>query len=216
MEVKLVSASFAAQTTCAKAAALCTGIQDHDRALRAAMGSGHESIAEHAAFTFLVEGVSRVLLAQLTRHRIASFSVSSQRYIRIVDADIICPESVKQNGWEDNFKKVARDAVNLYQLMADNNVPIEDSRYILPQGVTCSLMMTMNPRELRHFFSLRCCSRAQWEIRELADKMLAQCKRTAPQLFKDAGPGCVRGHCPEKRPCGHPRKNEMEETNNGN
>lgn len=211
MEVTLVSNSLAPQATCGKAAALCTGISDHDRALRGAMGSGHESIVEHSSFTFLVTGVSRVLLAQLTRHRLASFSVSSQRYIRILDANVIVPETVKKRGWTDNFNKMVRDAVTLYQLMADDNVPYEDARYILPQGITCDLMMTMNTRELRHFFSLRCCNRAQWEIRELADKMLALCKETAPELFKDAGPGCVRGRCPEKRPCGNPRVNEKED-----
>lgn len=211
MEVTLVSHSLAPQATCGKAAALCTGIGDHDRALRGAMGSGHESIVEHSSFTFLVTGVSRVLLAQLTRHRLASFSVSSQRYIRLIDANVICPESVRQHGWAENFQKIVSNAACLYQLMADEGVPIEDARYILPQGITCDLMMTMNTRELRHFFSLRCCNRAQWEIRELADRMLALCKETAPGLFEDAGPGCVRGRCPEKRPCGNPRVNEKED-----
>lgn len=205
MEVTLVSHSLSPTTTCGKAAALCTGIDDYDRALRGSMGSGHESIAEHASFTFLIKGVSRVLLAQLTRHRLASYSVSSQRYIRVLDAHIICPETVEKRGWGDNYRKMASDALCLYQLMADDGVPYEDSRYILPQGITTDLMMTMNIRELRHFFSLRCCNRAQWEIRGLADRMLAICKETAPEMFKDAGPGCVRGRCPEKRPCGNPR-----------
>lgn len=211
MEVTLFSLSVAPDVTCGKAAALCTASDNPTRALHGAMGAGHESVAEHANFSFLVTGVSRVLLAQLTRHRIASFSVSSQRYIRILDANVVVPETVKQRGWTENFNKMVRDVVCLYQLMADDGVPYEDARYILPQGITCDLMVTMNARELRHFFALRCCNRAQWEIRELADKMLALCKDTAPELFKDAGPGCVRGRCPEKRPCGNPRVNEKED-----
>lgn len=215
MQVKLIATSFAAQSTCAKAAAKCTGARDPERSLRIAMASGHESVLEHASFTFEIDGVSRALLAQLTRHRIASFSVVSQRYCRIHDADIICPDTIKESRWVDNFKKEATDAVSLYQLMVDDNVPYEDARYILPQGITCSLVMTMNARELRHFFALRTCNHAQWEIRNLADEMLKHCKRVAPELFKDAGPGCVRGRCPEKKPCDKPRKNEWEEKNDG-
>lgn len=91
--------------------------------------------------------------------------------------------------------------------MINAGVPAEDARYILPQGITTKLYMTMNARELRHFFSLRCCTRAQWEIRALADEMLRLCKEVAPALFEDAGPGCVRGKCPEgEKSCGHPRR----------
>ena len=117
MQVKLIATSFAAQSTCAKAAAKCTGARDPERALRGAMASGHESVLEHASFTFEIDGVSRVLLAQLTRHRIASFSVVSQRYCRIYDADIICPESIKESHWADNFKKEANDAGELADKM---------------------------------------------------------------------------------------------------
>jgi thymidylate synthase (FAD) len=88
----------------------------------------------------------------------------------------------------------------------------EDARYAIPQGVQCRLMVTMNVRELRHFFGLRCCNRAQWEIRELADLMLGLCKTKAPVLFADAGPGCVRGRCPEGKPCGRPRTKDWEDT----
>lgn len=211
MEVKLIATSFAAQSTCAKAAAKCTGTRDPDRALRGAMASGHESVAEHATFTFEINNVSRVLLAQLTRHRIASFSVVSQRYCRVTDATIVTPDTVVQRGWAEAFRIQAANAVQLYQVMVEDGVPYEDARYLLPQGITCDLIMTMNARELRHFFALRCCSRAQWEIRELADKMLAHCKRVAPKLFADAGAGCMRGHCPEKRPCNNPRAKEKED-----
>ena len=93
--------------------------------------------------------------------------------------------------------------MTLYTLMVNDGVPCEDARYVLPQAFTCNIMLTMNARELRHFFSLRCCTRAQWEIRELANEMMKLCKEVAPVLFADAGPGCVRGHCPEgEKSCG--------------
>lgn len=97
-----------------------------------------------------------------------------------------------------------------YELMCDmirDGVPAEDARYIIPQGVTCKLIVTMNARELLHFFELRCCNRAQWEIRQMAKRMLEICRQYAPALFADAGPSCLRGPCPEgKRSCGHPMK----------
>ena len=103
--------------------------------------------------------------------------------------------------------------MNLYQRMVDAGIPAEDARYVTPQAVPTTLIMTMNARELLHFFSLRTCNRAQWEVRHLADEMLTICKRLAPRIFGHAGPGCVTGKCPEKKPCGHPRDNsEWEET----
>lgn len=214
MTVTLVSSpSIPADELAGKAAAMCYDAKNTDRARDSAMQSGHESIAEHANFTFRIDGVSRVLLAQLTRHRIASFSVISQRYCRITNADVIMPETIKCKKWHDEYEKLARKCVCLYQLMIDDDesgeaVPREDARYILPQGVSCKLMLTMNARELRHFFRVRCCNRAQWEIRALADEMLSLCKEVAPALFADAGCACMAGKpCPEgKRSCGNPRK----------
>ena len=89
--------------------------------------------------------------------------------------------------------------------MVEAGIPAEDVRYLTPQAITTNLVLTMNARELRHFFSLRCCNRAQWEIRHLADEMLRLCRKEAPILFETAGPGCVTGNCPESRPCGQPR-----------
>lgn len=211
MEVKLIATTFAAQSTCGKAAAKCTGSNNPERALQTAMDSGHESVAEHACFTFEVDGVSTVLLGQLTRHRLASFSVSSQRYIRVKGVHIVTPDTVKARGWEENFTAQARASYSLYSNMVEDGVPYEDARYILPRGSTCDLILTMNARELRHFFELRCCNKAQWEIRHLADLMLEKVRKIAPVLFADAGPGCVRGRCPEKRPCGRPHREEAEE-----
>lgn len=219
MIVQLVSVpSMPADELAGKAAALCTDAKNPGKARDSAMQAGHESIAEHANFTFQIEGVSRVLLAQLTRHRIASFSVISQRYCRITGADVIMPETVKRNKWHEVFEQTARKCVCLYQLMIDDDadgeaVPKEDARYILPMGITCKLMLTMNARELRHFFQLRTCNRAQWEIRALADEMLRLCKEVAPALFADAGCACMVGKpCPEgKRTCGKPRNMEVKE-----
>ena len=98
------------------------------------------------------------------------------------------------------------DVMNLYQRMVDAGIPAEDARYITPQAVPTALIMTMNARELRHFFSLRCCNRAQWEIRQMADEMLRLCKKAAPELFHKAGPGCVFDRCREKIACGAPRQ----------
>ena len=198
MNVTLMRHTPAAEELCGYAAALCTGFEGYPlKALKGALASGHESVAEHASFTFYIDGVSRVLLAQLTRHRIASFSVQSQRYCGCDPTDVIQPASFEDKRFTGSVNAVLRKVEDLYNAMVTEGIPEEDARFIVPQGVTCKLMMTMNARELRHFFSLRCCNRAQWEIRELAQEMLRQCKEVAPVLFADAGAGCVRGACPE-------------------
>lgn len=209
MKVTLMSAPLTPDSLCGEAAALCTGSKHPALALRGAMDSGHESVAEHAAFTFRIEGVSRVLLAQLTRHRLASFSVQSQRYCG-VKPEWIVPQTVKDKGFEKAFLAQCETAYNLFSTMCvSGEVEPEDARYIIPQCVTCNLIVTMNARELRHFFSLRMCNRAQWEIRELADKMFKICKGSAPMLFRNSGPGCMTSKgCPEKKPCGEPRTAE--------
>lgn len=200
---------------CAIGAGLCYDAKDPWKALKHAMDSGHESVIEHNTFTFLIEGVSRALLAQLTRHRIASFSVQSQRYVTFSGGfPYVIPKRIQELGQEDVKRyenQMAQMAVWydewLNKLGKDG---AEDARFVLPNACETKLMMTMNARELRHFFSLRCCNRAQWEIREMADKMLHECKEAAYTLFADAGPGCVRGACPEgKKCCGKPRNNEV-------
>lgn len=198
MLVELIKYTQNADGLCGLAAALCTGFKgDPVKALKGAMASGHESVCEHATFTFYIEGVSRVLLAQLTRHRLASFSVQSQRYCGCYPADVILPDSFKDKRFMGSVNVVLNKIDDLYTAMVAEGIPEEDARFIIPQGITCKLMMTANARELRHFFALRCCNRAQWEIRELAQEMLRQCKEVAPVLFADAGAGCVRGACPE-------------------
>lgn len=212
MNVRLISHTLEPDFVAGRAAAICVGGNIHDagaceKALKGALASGHESVVEHNAFTFLIEGVSRVLLAQLTRHRMAGYSVQSQRYCG-ADMDMVIPESVGR--WEllDDIVKLRKDAKKLYDKAVDLGVPEEDARYFTMQGGKTRLIMTANARELRHIFALRCCNRAQWEIRELADMMLEECRQVAPVIFADAGCACMAGKpCPEgKRTCGKPRK----------
>ena len=175
------------------------------------MGMGHDSVLEHASFTFGVEGVSRVLLAQLTRHRLASFSVQSQRYVSYEHGfGYIVPPKIAALG-QDAADEYARQMDQMHQwycqwqerLGAAGESSNEDARFVLPGACETRLMMTMNVRELRHFFSLRMCSRAQWEIRALATQMHRLCMEVAPALFADAGSGCLRGACPEgAKSCG--------------
>lgn len=207
MNVTLIRHTPEPDKLCGEAAAMCTGYTgDPINALHGALESGHESVAEHACFTFRIEGVSRVLLAQLTRHRLASFSVQSQRYCG-ANPDFVLPFSLADAELVDEIVAARRAVERLYNKAVALGKPAEDARYFTFQAGVTSLIMTMNARELRHFFSLRCCNRAQWEIRDLAWRMLEEVRVVAPALFENAGPGCVRGACPEgKRSCGKPHK----------
>ncbi len=193
---------------------------------------GHESPIEHASFTFGIEGVSRSLLAQITRHRIASYSVQSQRYVREDAFAFVTPPQIAQNPEAQAlFDEAMRSAQDYYDriaalLKADHTarlaaagVPeqdavrqaeklaIEDARFVLPNACDTKLVVTMNARSLLNFFSHRCCNRAQWEIREVADRMLALVSEVAPALFAKAGPPWVRGGCTEgKMSCGRPEE----------
>ena len=208
MKVELIAHTTDPLALCEEAAAMCTQSDKPAQALRGAIRSGHESVLEHASFTFKITGISRITLAQLTRHRIASFSVLSQRYVDQSKQGCRLPDSINRSDYAERFVDYCQTAGELYTELIKAGVPKEDARYILPQNVTTDLIMTMNARELGHFFSLRCCNRAQWEIREMADQMLRILVSKWPELFGQCGPGCIRGHCPEKRPCGHPRSAE--------
>lgn len=242
----------------------------------------HESPLEHVAFTFGIEGVSRSLTHQLVRHRIASYSQQSQRYVRENQFEYIVPPEIENNekareifvkhmeisqkayddiiielmfekmkesnkydkwckkvaeytqiedgdgawcidvsyedmcngedssvllGYFDMFRKSFPDEYKKIEKRA-----IEDARYVFPNATETKIIFTMNARALLNFFKLRCCNRAQWEIRELADKMLIECKKIAPTLFRYAGASCVHGKCTEaKMSCGNPRKILKEE-----
>lgn len=220
MIVKLIRFTPEPDELGGEAAALCTGwTGDPLKALRGALSRGHGSVSEHASFSFRVEGVSRALLAQLTRHRIASFSVQSQRYVSQADCfDYVIPPRIKALGpYAINEYKYQMTRMHEWykewqeKLLAAHYKPEaanEDARFVLPNAATTALIMTMNARELMHFFELRTCNRAQWEIREMADLMLEECLVVAPEMFKNAGCACMQGRpCPEgKASCGKPRE----------
>ena len=196
---------------------------------------GHESPMEHASFTFCVEGVSRVLLAQLTRHRIASFSVQSQRYVRLSGEghfQFITPPEIEQNDEARAlFLQCMADDIEAYNRLADllkvpilqrltaeglspasaeraaEKAAIEDARFVLPNACETKLLLTMNARSLHNFFRQRCCRRAQWEIRALAAEMLRLAREASPALFATAGPACLSGPCAEgKMTCGQTKE----------
>lgn len=246
MKVRLVAYTPNPDAVCNLAAGTCVSEDipvlemstNRFHALKGALKSGHESVTEHASFTFAISGVSRALTHQLVRHRMASFSQQSQRYVNMENFEYVVPESVlnaksvykvpnaKNDGtgrwvteigtepsgfpyitaWNmsDAYDDFMRYVHDLYNQMIKCGVPEEDARYILPNACTTNIVVTMNARELRHFFRLRCCTRAQWEIRELANKMVELCKEVAPVLFDGAGASCVAtGRCPEgTKSCG--------------
>lgn len=167
------------------------------------MSLGHHSVLEHASFTFGIEGISRVTTHQLVRHRIASFSQQSQRYVSHKDEfTSIMPDTIAGNPEACQIFAFMSETVHkAYSQLVDMGIPAEDARYILPNATETKIIMTMNARELLHFFALRCCQRAQWEIRAMSVEMLRLVKRVAPIIFRDAGPGCVSGPCPEGKFC---------------
>ena len=160
---------------------------------------GHASTMEHVSFTFGIEGVSRVLTHQLVRHRLASYSQQSQRYVAEHDFEYILPPSIAERPEaSERFKALMENIQQAYNDLVEAGVPKEDARYVLANATETKIVVTMNARSLMHFFNLRCCNRAQWEIRELAYKMLAEAKAVAPLLVRNAGASCVAtGHCPE-------------------
>ncbi len=176
---------------------------------------GHQSPVEHLSFTFGIEGVSRSFLAQMTRHRIASYSVQSQRYVDLKDTykyitpdEIANDEEIKKIYDETNdiiFEKYKMITKMLTKKYVENGMDvkkaskkaIEDARFILPNACETKMVVTMNARSLLNFFTERCCNRAQWEIRDVAYQMLNICVDKAPEVFRYAGPSCAFGHCKE-------------------
>ena len=217
LKVELLSYPTDAELKVAMAAKLCYSPSDisslknkiesndqHDF-INNIVDMGHLSVLEHISFSFSVEGVSRVLTHQLVRHRIASYSQQSQRYVKSDGGfEYITPDSVKlDKKSHEKFDSLMNDIAKLYDELLSLNVPAEDARYILPNAAETKIIVTMNARVLLHFFSLRSCNRAQWEIRNLSDKMLRLAYSVAPVIFKSAGPSCVRGKCSEgKFNCG--------------
>ena len=189
---------------------------------------GHESVMEHVSFTFGIEGISRACSHQLVRHRIASYSQQSQRYVAMDNFEYVTPPEIAElpeaaELFEEEMKHAAESYERLAELLTEKHTKTfiaegmdektarqrarkkanEDARFVLPNACTTKIIVTMNARTLMHFFRLRCCDRAQWEIREVAREMLRLAAGVAPTLFAKAGPSCVNGSCTEgKMSCG--------------
>jgi thymidylate synthase (FAD) len=195
MRVELLAYTPDPDILCAYAAHICYSTEPFAAAkspgiLKKVLGNGHLSVLEHANFTFLIEGLSRAASHQLVRHRLASYSQQSLRFTKA--------QPIFVSPFGQDFSSFYEQAYHEYERLLADGVNEEDARYVLPQGVASRLVVTMNARELGHFFELRCCLRAQSEIRALAWLMLAKAKAVAPLLFEKAGPVCLQGmECPE-------------------
>lgn len=181
--------------------------QEQGRFVEDILESGHHSPVEHVSFTFAVEGVSRALTHQLVRHRLASYSQQSQRYVNESAFEYILPPQIAKNPearalFEEFMDQTATTYARLRELLQQQGrkgaKANEDARFVLPQAAESKIVVTMNCRSLLHFFALRCCERAQWEIRAMAKAMLDICKKRLPVVFGAAGPRCeTLGYCPE-------------------
>lgn len=187
--------------------------------------AGHHSVFEHVSFTFAIKDVSRAFLAQITRHRIGvSFSVASQRYIDMSETDTedfiygVAPHvgEMTKNLGDGIYERLYHDALSTYSQLLDLGYEKEEARLVLPNGTPTKMVMTMNARELMHYFALRCCQRAMTEHREVAYKMLKLVQRIAPITFRNVGASCVQlGYCPESKGCGvYPTLEELKEAYN--
>ena len=215
MKVTLLTYTPDAEKAVAAAARLCysatdacdlyDGMDDEkaEKLLQKLVKSGHYSPFEHASFTFAIDGISRACSHQFVRHRLASYSQKSQRYVKEKDFDYVVPVSIACN--KDALQKFVDIVVKTricYDELVEAGIPAEDARYLLPNACETNIVVTMNARELRHFFSLRCCSRAQWEIRAVAMQMLRLAQEAAPLLFEGTGASCVsQGVCYEGDMC---------------
>ncbi|MGL5314705.1 MAG: FAD-dependent thymidylate synthase [Peptostreptococcaceae bacterium] len=234
MKVKIIAHTPEPEKVISMAAKLCyspVGVEQIeenltdeavDKFLNMLINIGHESPLEHVSFTFAVEGISRACSHQIVRHRIASFSQQSQRYVKLDQFEYIIPKEIEaieeaKSVFIDAMEKDQESYDKLVEILFEkhyNNLiksgknekeakrnaekkAIEDARYVFPNACETKMVFTMNTRSLYNFLHHRCCERAQWEIRELATQMLRELKQVAPILFKKSGPNCVKGPCPE-------------------
>ena len=176
-----------------------SSVEEDRRMISRILALGHHGVLEHAVFSFAVEGVSRALTHQLVRHRLASFAQQSQRYVNFDSgfAYETPPAIAARPELNESFDQAMSAAAAAYRELRQAGVAAEDARFVLPNAAHSRIVITMNARELRHFFRLRCCRRSQWEIRSLATAMLKEVSAVAPALFHQAGPGCLAGPCPE-------------------
>lgn len=172
---------------------------EQEKLLRKILELGHFSVLEHVNFTFGVEGISRACSHQLVRHRLASYSQQSQRYVSHAEQfETVTPPSISEKPeLAEKYQALMGELHQYYRDFMEAGIPAEDARFILPNAATTKIVITMNARELKHFFHLRCCRRAQWEIQIMAKEMLKLARQAAPLLFATAGPGCLEGPCPE-------------------
>ncbi len=160
--------------------------QEEKRFIEKIIKLGHLSVIEHSSFTFAIEGISRVTSHQLVRHRIASFSQQSQRYVKKRNFEYIIPPTIKKKKkLKAVFEKVIKDINAAYAKLLDNGIPAEDARFLLPNACETKIIVTMNARELLHFFKLRCAKNSQWEIRQMANLMLKEARKVASVIFKN-------------------------------
>jgi len=231
MRVELIQYTPEPEKVVASAAKLCyspVGVSEimekledgsAEKFIRILMKMGHMSPIEHVSFTFGIEGISRVCTHQLVRHRIASYSQQSQRYVKTEDFNYIVPPAISENpkalaifeeameSSRNAYKKISGLLYDSYakgtgemtkrQMGAMEKKAIEDARFVFPNACETKIVVTMNARTLIHFFEQRCCNRAQWEIHSVADEMLKCVKRVAPTIFEKSGPSCIKGPCPE-------------------
>lgn len=240
MKVKLLAYTPEPEKVVSMAAKLCyskvgvEGIEENlteekiENFLKMLTDIGHESPLEHVSFTFGIEGISRACSHQIVRHRIASYSQQSQRYVKLDQFEYIIPPEIEKSeeAKEIFIKAMERDQKD-YDRIVDilsekhrkefiengktekeakrlaEKKAIEDARYVFPNACETKIVMTMNVRSLYNFFEHRCCERAQWEIREMSIQMLKEVKKVAPIIFRNCGPNCIKGPCPEgKMTCG--------------
>lgn len=182
---------------------------DQGKFIEKLLQMGHLSPFEHVSFTFGIDGISRACSHQLVRHRIASYSQKSQRYVSEDMFDYVIPTSIISRLYNEPknreiYEKAMRDCQRSYDYLVEHGIPKEDARYVLPNACCTSIVVTMNARSLFNFFTHRCCVRAQWEIRQIANTMLKQVKEVAPHIFNNAGANCeMLSYCPEgKMSCG--------------
>lgn len=210
LNVRLLNYTPAPINVIATAARLCYSKSDIDELtqkmtdekcetlMKKLMELGHESPMEHASFTFGIEGISRTCSHQLVRHRIASYSQQSQRYVESKNFNYIIPPSIKKDEKsKEKYEKMMDQLGEVYEELR-NIAPKEDARFILPNAAETKIIVTMNARSLKNFFHHRVCNRAQWEIKAMAKEMLKLCKQKAPILFENMGAPCITEKiCPE-------------------
>lgn len=216
MEVALTSFTPEPERTIAAAAKLSTSqvsaaelkermtLEQVDKLLTQLISSGHLSPFEHASFTFVIDGISRACSHQLVRHRIASYTQQSQRFVSLRKLSYVTPATIRdRQDLEAKYHELVRKAHKLYTEMLDAGVPAEDARYVLPSAIETKMVMTMNARELMHACSLRLCLRSQWEIVELFQRIKEEVEKVAPRLGAELKPKCFAlGYCNERRSCG--------------